>query len=93
MFVTTLPFTTATRLADFIREGASNARWAALLRLLQHRYGIRLHSHAESYRPSWDVGEPVSSDTGKRAIQRFGLGTIAYYPTATVAGQLWPNAT
>jgi hypothetical protein len=45
---------------------------------------------AELYRPSWDVGEPVLLDTGKRAIQRFGLGTIAYYPTATVAGQLWP---
>ncbi|HEV2886112.1 MAG TPA: TMEM175 family protein [Jatrophihabitans sp.] len=89
MFVTTLPFTTAT-MADFLREGGSNARWAVVL------YGISNIGMAFGFTAmlSRMVGHgllvhPVPRDVGRRAVRRFGLGTIAY-PVATVAGLLWP---
>lgn len=89
MFVTTLPFTTST-LADFIREGGSNARWAVLL------YGLSNIGMAFAFTAMLSrivnhgmLVNPVPPDVGKRAIQRFGLGTIAY-PAATLAGLLWP---
>jgi uncharacterized membrane protein len=89
MFVTTLPFTTAT-LADFLRRGGSDARWAVLL------YGISNIGMAFGFTAmlSRMVGHgllvrPVPADIGRRAVRRFGLGTIAY-PLATAAGLLWP---
>lgn len=89
MFVTTLPFTTAT-LADFLREGGANARWAVLL------YGISNMGMAFSFTALLArmarhglLRTPVTEDEASRAIRRFGLGTIAY-PVATVLGLIWP---
>ena len=89
MFVTTLPFTTST-LAEFTRAGGSNARWAVLL------YGISNIGMAFAFTAMLSrivrhcmLVNPVPPDVAKRAVQRFGLGTIAYQ-TATVAGLLWP---
>ncbi len=89
MFVSTLPFTTAT-LADFLREGGPSARWAVLL------YGISNMGMAFSFTALLArmtrhglLRTPVSEDVAKRAIRRFGLGTIAY-PVATALGLIWP---
>jgi hypothetical protein len=35
------------------------------------------------------LANPVPPEVAKRAVRRFGLGTIAY-PVATAAGLLWP---
>jgi hypothetical protein len=32
---------------------------------------------------------PVPLTAGRRAVRRFGLGTLAY-PVATIAGLIWP---
>lgn len=89
MFVTTLPFTTAT-LADFLRDGGSSARWAVLL------YGISTMGMAFSFTALLArmtrhglLRTPVSEDVAKQAIRRFGLGTIAY-PVTTALGLIWP---
>jgi uncharacterized membrane protein len=89
MFVTTMPFTTAT-LADFLREGGASARWAVLL------YGISNTGMAFSFTALLAhmtrhglLATPVSEDVASRAIRRFGLGTIAY-PAATALGLIWP---
>lgn len=89
MFVTTLPFTTST-LAEFLREGGANARWAVAL------YGISNIGMAFGFTAMLDrmvrhdlLLHPVPVDVGRRAVRRFGLGTIAY-PLATGAGLLWP---
>jgi uncharacterized membrane protein len=89
MFVTTLPFTTST-MAEFLREGGGNARWAVLL------YGISNIGMAFSFTAMLSrivhrglLVNPVPPDVGNRAIRRFGLGTIAY-PVATALGLLWP---
>ncbi len=89
MFVTTLPFTTAT-LADFLREGGASARWAVLL------YGISNMGMAVSFTALLArmtrhglLRTPVTEDVAKHAIRRFGLGTIAY-PIATGLGLIWP---
>jgi uncharacterized membrane protein len=89
MFVTTLPFTTAT-MADFLREGGSDARWAVLL------YGISNIGMAFGFTAMLSrmvghglLARPVPADVGRRAVRRFGLGIIAY-PVATAAGLLWP---
>ncbi len=89
MFVTTMPFTTST-LADFISEGGSDARWAVLL------YGISNIGMAAAFTAMLSrmvhhglLVSPVPAEVGNRAIQRFGLGTIAY-PVATALGLIWP---
>ncbi|CAN5603781.1 hypothetical protein BH10ACT8_BH10ACT8_22950 [soil metagenome] len=89
MFVTTLPFTTST-LAEFIREGGTDARWAALL------YGISNIGMSVAFTAMLSrmvhhglLVHPVSAEVGARAVRRFGLGIIAY-PVATVAGLVWP---
>jgi uncharacterized membrane protein len=89
MFVTTLPFTTST-LASYVREGGGDARWAVLL------YGISNIGMAVAFTVmlsrmvhSGLLLKPVSADTARRAVRRFGLGTVAY-PVATVAGMFWP---
>lgn len=89
MFVTTMPFTTAT-LADHIASDDSDARWAVLL------YGISNTGMAFGFTAIYArmighdlVETPVHAAVGKRAIRRFGLGTLAY-PAATVAGLAWP---
>ncbi len=89
MFVTTLPFTTST-LADFVREGGADARWAVLL------YGISNIGMSLGFGAMFSrmvnhglLATPVPADVGKRATRRFGLGSIGY-PLATVAGLIWP---
>jgi len=89
MFVTTLPFTTST-LAQFLREGGSDTRWAVLL------YGISNIGMAFCFTAMLSrmvhhglLVKPVAEDVGKRAVRRFGLGTIAY-PAATATGLIWP---
>ena len=89
MFVTTLPFTTST-LAEFVREGGANARWAVVL------YGISNLGMAIGFTAMLSrmvnhglLRNPVAPEIAKRAVRRFGLGTIAY-PIATAASLLWP---
>jgi hypothetical protein len=89
MFVTTLPFTTST-LAEFFRSGGADARWAVAL------YGISNIGMAFGFTAMFArmvthglLRHPVPPEQGKRAVRRFGLGTIAY-PLATGAGLLWP---
>jgi uncharacterized membrane protein len=89
MFVTTLPFTTST-LADFLRGGGSNARWAVVL------YGVSNIGMALSFTAMLSrmlrrdlVITPVPLIVARRAVRRFGLGTVAY-PVATIAGLVWP---
>lgn len=89
MFVTTLPFTTST-MAEFLQQGGANARWAVVL------YGISNIGMAFGFTAmlSRMVGHgllvhPVPVEVGRRAVRRFGLGTIAY-PAITVASLLWP---
>jgi uncharacterized membrane protein len=89
MFVTTLPFTTST-LAEFVREGGANARLAVVL------YGISNIGMALGFTAMLSrmvhhglLANPVPPEVAKRAVRRFGLGTIAY-PVATAAGLFWP---
>jgi uncharacterized membrane protein len=89
MFVTTLPFTTST-LAEFVREGGANARLAVVL------YGISNIGMAFGFTAMLSrmvhhglLANPVPPEVAKRAVLRFGLGTIAY-PVATAAGLFWP---
>ena len=89
MFVTTMPFTTST-LAEFVREGGANARWAVVL------YGISNIGMAFGFTAMLSrmvhhdlLADPVPPAAAKRAVRRFGLGSIAY-PIATAAGLIWP---
>jgi uncharacterized membrane protein len=89
MFVTTLPFTTST-LAEFVREGGADARLAVVL------YGISNIGMAFGFTAMLSrmvhhglLANPVPPAVARRAVRRFGLGTIAY-PVATGAGLLWP---
>ena len=89
MFVTTMPFTTAV-LADFIGHHDANARWAVLL------YGLSNIGMAFSFTAMFAhmvhrnlLATPLEPAVGRRAIRRFGLGTLAY-PAATIAGLIWP---
>ncbi|MGW7674558.1 TMEM175 family protein [Streptomyces sp. NPDC054775] len=87
MWVTTIPFTTAT-LAGYLRSGGTDTRLAVLL------YGISSEGMAVSFTLIlrhllrhqlllW----PVSPQEGRRALWRFGSG-IAFYPAIAVVG-LW----
>lgn len=92
MWVATIPFTTST-FAGFLRAGGSDARWAVLLygasmegmaigfTLLLHRM-VRRHDL---------LAHPVTDADGRRALWRFGIGTLAY-PLATAIGLLSPPA-
>ena len=89
MFVTTMPFTTST-LAEFVRVGGADARWAVLL------YGVSNIGMAFSFTAMLDrmvrrglLLRPVPREVGRIAVRRFGLGTVAY-PLATAAGVAWP---
>lgn len=89
MFVTTMPFTTST-LAEFLREGSGDARWAVAL------YGVSNIGMAFGFTMMLSrivnhglLIHPVPREVGRRAIRRFGLGSIAY-PVATALGLLWP---
>ena len=90
MFVVAMPFTTAT-LADFIQSShAVDARVAVLL------YGLSDIGMAFSFTAMFSrvvhhdlLQVPVDHVTARRAVRRFGIGTIGY-PAAMVAGLIWP---
>jgi hypothetical protein len=89
MFVAVIPFTTAT-LADFIRSNGDDARVAVLL------YGLSDIGMAFSFTAMFArvvhrglLAVPIDPMTVKRAVRRFGLGTVGY-PAAMVAGLIWP---
>ena len=89
LFVTTMPFTTAT-LAEHVGASDADARWAVML------YGLSNIGMAVGFTAMFArmvrhdlLVEPVDAAVGKRAIRRFGLGTLAY-PAATVVGLIWP---
>ncbi|GAA1239115.1 TMEM175 family protein [Oryzihumus leptocrescens] len=78
LFVTTIPFTTST-LAAYLREGGADARVAVVL------YGISMEGMAVSFTVILAhlvrgqlMHEPVDPATGRRAVRRFGLGTLVY---------------
>ena len=85
LFVTTIPFTTST-LAAYLREGGADARVAVVL------YGISMEGMAVSFTVILGhlvrhqlMHEPVDPATGRRAVRRFGLGTLVY-PLVVVVG-------
>jgi uncharacterized membrane protein len=89
MFVATLPFTTST-LAQFIRTGGADARWAVVL------YGASNIGMAVAFGAMLSrmvhhdlLAIAVPPKAARRAVRRFGLGTIAY-PVATMLGLAWP---
>ncbi|HEY1915899.1 MAG TPA: TMEM175 family protein [Streptosporangiaceae bacterium] len=90
MFVVAIPFTTAT-LADFVQSpSAADARVAVLL------YGLSDIGMAFSFTAMFSrvvhhglLEVPVDRVTARRAVRRFGLGTIGY-PAAMAAGLIWP---
>lgn len=89
LFVTTLPFTTSV-LADFIREGGADARWAALLYSISNT-GMAFAFTAMLHRMVSRnlLLQPVPPDVGARAVRRFGLGSVLY-PVSGLFGLLWP---
>jgi TMEM175 potassium channel family protein len=89
LFVTTMPFTTSV-LADFIREGGADARWAVLL------YGVSNTGMAFAFTAMLHrmvsrnlLLYPVPRDVGARAVRRFGLGSVLY-PVSALLGVAWP---
>ena len=91
MFVTTMPFTTSV-LATYLGADDTDARWAVLL------YGVSNIGMAVSFTAMFahliHAGlrvHPLAPGVARRAIRRFGLGTLAY-PAATVIGLVWPPA-
>lgn len=84
MWVTTIPFTTAT-LAAFLRGGDADARVAVLL------YGASMEGMAISFtlilRRLLRRGlliRPVDPATGRRALRRFSIGAVIYPAIAAV---------
>jgi uncharacterized membrane protein len=90
MFVTTIPFTTAT-LAANLRGDTGDVRTAVLL------YGVSMEGMSISYRLIISrmvhrnlLIRPVDEQTGRRAVRRFGLGTLVY-PVVMVVGLFSPT--
>jgi uncharacterized membrane protein len=91
MWVTTIPFTTAT-LAAYLRSGGTDARLAVVL------YGLSMEGMAISFTlilrhliSGHLLLRPVSADDGRRAVRRFGIGSVIY-PIVTAVGLLSPPA-
>lgn len=91
LFVSTIPFTTAT-LADYLRQGDGDARLAVVL------YGVTMEGMAISFtvilRHLLSHGlttRPVTPERARNAIRRFGLGTVVY-PAVAVVGLFSPVA-
>jgi uncharacterized membrane protein len=90
MFVVAMPFTTAT-LADFIQSPhPADARAAVLL------YGLSDIGMAFSFTAMFSrvvhhglLEVPVGREAARRAVRRFGIGTIGY-PVSMAAGLIWP---
>jgi uncharacterized membrane protein len=89
MFVTTIPFTTAT-LAKYLHEHTASSRVAVLL------YGGAMTGMAISFTlilaritRAGLTHQPVDRKQAKRAIRRFGTGCLLY-PAVTVVGLVSP---
>jgi uncharacterized membrane protein len=89
MFVTTIPFTTAT-LADNLLGAPADVRVAVLL------YGASMVGMSISFRAILHrilgrglLVRPVDAATGRRSLRRFGLGTFVY-PLVVVVGLFSP---
>jgi uncharacterized membrane protein len=91
MWVTTIPFTTAT-LASYLRAGGGDTRTAIILYgassegmaisftlILRHLIGHQL------------LRRPVSPNEGRTALKRFGVGVLLY-PAITTVGLFSPPA-
>jgi uncharacterized membrane protein len=89
MFVTTMPFTTST-LAEFLRDGGDDARWAVVLYGVSN-IGMSIGYFSMLHRMIHHglLKRPVEKDVGRTALLKFGLGNVAY-PVATGLGLLWP---
>lgn len=90
MFVTTIPFTTAT-LAANLRGDTADIRTAVVL------YGVSMEGMSISYRLIISrmvrknlLIRPVDPATGRKAIRRFGIGTLIY-PAVVVIGLFSPT--
>ena len=88
LFVTTMPFTTST-LAEFLRDGGEDARWAVVLYGISN-IGMSLGYLAMLHRMIHHglLKHPVAPEVGRRALLKFGFGNVAY-PVATGLGLLW----
>jgi uncharacterized membrane protein len=91
MWVTTIPFTTAT-LASYLRAGGSDTRTAVLL------YGASSEGMAISFTLILRhlvrhqlLHQPVSPTDGRTALRRFGIGVLLY-PAVTAVGLVSPVA-
>jgi uncharacterized membrane protein len=91
MWVTTIPFTTAT-LASYLRSGGTNTHIAVLL------YGASSEGMAISFTLILRhlvrhqlLLQPVSVSEGRTALRRFGVGVVLY-PAVTAIGLLSPMA-
>jgi uncharacterized membrane protein len=91
LFVTTIPFTTAT-LAANLRGDLSDVRVAVLL------YGVSMEGMAISYSLILRrmlrrnlLLVPVDDATGRTALRRFGLGVLVY-PAVVLVGLFSPAA-
>jgi uncharacterized membrane protein len=91
LWVTTIPFTTAT-LASYLRAGGSDTRTAILL------YGTSSEGMAISFTlilrhliRQQLLHRPVSPTEGRTALRQFGIG-ILLYPAVTTVGLISPVA-
>lgn len=91
MWVTTIPFTTAT-LAGYLRGDNGDTRVSVLL------YGLSTEGMAVSFSlilarlvKKQLLIEPVDHATGRRALRRFGLGVLLY-PVIIAVGLFSPVA-
>ncbi len=91
MFVTTIPFTTAS-LAGFLTRGDGSATTAVLM------YGAAMEGMALSFTlllsrmaRSGLTLRPVGREEARRAVRRFGIGALIY-PVVTAIGLLSPVA-
>ena len=91
LFVTTIPFSTST-LASYLLVGGPDSRLAVLL------YGLSMEGMAISFTlilrhliRSGQLLRPVSAADGRKAVRRFGVGSILY-PLIMIVGLLSPVA-
>lgn len=91
LFVTTIPFTTST-LAGYLLVGGPDSRLAVVM------YGASMEGMAISFTLIlWHLIRrglllrPVSPAAGRKAVRRFGLGSVLY-PLIMIVGLLSPAA-
>lgn len=88
LFVTAIPFTTATY-ADFVQEGGANARVAVIL------YGVAMEGMAIGFTlilarmlRAGLVEPPPSAMDARKLLWRYGIGTVIY-PLITVVSLVY----